>query len=57
MASVEQAAALLLPLLHRLPPSEPSNPFTNYSTAKSGYDDPDAERLAAEVLSGAEVVQ
>ncbi|KAJ6554918.1 hypothetical protein DFH09DRAFT_987738 [Mycena vulgaris] len=33
----------------RKPPSKPSNPYTNYSTAKSlGYDDPDAERLAAE---------
>lgn len=33
----------------RKPPPKPSNPFTNYSTAKSlGYDDPDAERLAAE---------
>ncbi|KAJ7132802.1 hypothetical protein C8R43DRAFT_1206457 [Mycena crocata] len=33
----------------RKPPPKPSNPYTNYSTAKSlGYDDPDAERLAAE---------
>ncbi|KAF7361939.1 WW domain-binding protein 4 [Mycena venus] len=33
----------------RKPAPKPSNPFTNYSTAKSlGYDDPDAERLAAE---------
>lgn len=33
----------------RKPTPKPSNPFTNYSTAKSlGYDDPDAERLAAE---------
>ncbi|KAJ7368977.1 hypothetical protein DFH08DRAFT_909569 [Mycena albidolilacea] len=31
-------------------PPKPSNPFTNYSTAKTlGYDDPDAERLTAEV--------
>ncbi|KAJ6475315.1 hypothetical protein C8R47DRAFT_1143005 [Mycena vitilis] len=33
----------------RKPAPKPSNPYTNYSTAKSlGYDDPDAERLAAE---------
>ncbi|KAF8210177.1 hypothetical protein K438DRAFT_1903794 [Mycena galopus ATCC 62051] len=33
----------------RKPAPKPSNPFANYSTAKSlGYDDPDAERLAAE---------
>ncbi|KAJ7462235.1 hypothetical protein B0H11DRAFT_100828 [Mycena galericulata] len=33
----------------RKPPPKPSNPYTNYSTAKSlGYDDPDAERLAEE---------
>ncbi|KAJ6499354.1 hypothetical protein C8R45DRAFT_113640 [Mycena sanguinolenta] len=31
------------------PAPKPSNPFTNYSTPKSlGYDDPDAEQLAAE---------
>lgn len=33
----------------RKPVPKPSNPFTNYSTAESlGYQDPDAERLAAE---------
>ncbi|KAJ7725874.1 hypothetical protein DFH07DRAFT_853741 [Mycena maculata] len=33
----------------RKPPPKPSNPYANYSTAKSlGYDDPDAERLATE---------
>ncbi|KAJ7045460.1 hypothetical protein C8F04DRAFT_1206350 [Mycena alexandri] len=33
----------------RKPAPKPSNPYTNYSTAKQlGYDDPDAERLAAE---------
>ncbi|KAJ6609863.1 hypothetical protein B0H10DRAFT_1812627 [Mycena sp. CBHHK59/15] len=38
-----------VPVSARNPPPKPSNPYTNYSTAKSlGYDDPDAERLAAE---------
>lgn len=32
------------------PPTKPSNPYANYSTAESlGYKDPDAERHAAEV--------
>ncbi|KAF7321340.1 Formin binding [Mycena kentingensis (nom. inval.)] len=33
------------------PPAKPSNPWANYSTAKSlGYEDPDAERVIADVL-------
>ncbi|KAJ6593849.1 hypothetical protein B0H19DRAFT_920291 [Mycena capillaripes] len=48
-AKLSSAPTPSTPALPRKPAPKPSNPYVNYSTAKSlGYDDPDAERLAEE---------